>query len=264
MLVGLGLIATWSRGVLLVVAAVIAVVLGVATCFLLARTATSALAQALASRRFRDFAAVALALFGAGAALIANGVGNFSGFDPQLLRQLLGRAATVLGWTPFGWSWAIPAELARGHVALALVHLVLAAALVGGLWLAWGFFLARSLTSPLDGGGGGRTRKVSDSNRWNRIFPATPAGAIATRAMRYWRRDPRYLTSLASICIAPIVIAGTQLVNAHGVKPLVSFAPVFLALFLGRSWPRTSPMTAARSGLTSVRGSAGPTTGWDG
>ena len=232
-LVGLGLIATWTRGVLLVVAAVFAVVLGVATCFLLARTATSALAQALASRRFRDFAAVAIALFGAVVALVANGVGNFSGFHPELMRQLLGRAAVVLGWTPFGWSWAIPAELARGHAVSALIHLLLAAALVVALWLAWGYFLARSLTSPLDGGGGGTARQVSDRNIWNRIFPATPAGAIAGRAMRYWRRDPRYLTSLGAICVGPLVIVVTQLANPNGLKPLIAFAPVFITLFLG-------------------------------
>ncbi len=231
-LVGLGLVATWARSALLALAAVPAFVLGVATCFLLARTATAALAQALASRRFRDFAAVAIALFGAVVALVANGIGNYSGFHPELMRQLLRRAATVLGWTPFGWAWAVPADVARGHLVLAGVRLVLAAGLVAALWLAWGFFLDRSLTSPLDGGGAG-SRKVSRNRSIDRLFPATPAGAVAGRAMRYWRRDPRYLTALASICVAPVVLVVTQLANPHGYTPIVSFAPVTVALFLG-------------------------------
>ena len=231
-LVGLGLVLTWARSGPLVVAALLAFVLGVATCFLLARTATSAFAQALASRRFRDFAAVSLALFGAVVALAGNAVGNYSGFHPELMRQLLGRAASVLGWTPFGWSWAVPAEVARGHWLLAGAHLLLAAALVVGLWLAWGYFLGRSLTSPPDGGGGSN-RKVSDRNVIDRIFPATPAGAVAGRALRYWRRDPRYLTSLGAICVAPVVVVVTQLANPNSVKPIISFAPVFVALFLG-------------------------------
>ncbi|MBA8793147.1 ABC-2 type transport system permease protein [Friedmanniella endophytica] len=231
-LIVIGLVITWARDVPLALAALLAAPLGLATCFLLARTATSAFSQALASRRFRDFAAVALALFGAVIGITANLIGNYSGFHPDQMRGLLARAATVLGWTPFGWAWSVPAAVARGDWLGAVARLVLAAALVVALWLAWRRFLERSLTSPLTGGGGGG-RQVRAGTLVERLFPATPAGAVATRAMRYWRRDPRYLASLGGICVAPIVVVVTQLANPHRTQALIVFAPILITLFLG-------------------------------
>jgi ABC-2 type transport system permease protein len=233
-LVTLGLFATWSRGPGVLVATVITVPLGVATCFLLARTGTSAFSHALGSRRFRDFAAVALALVGAGIGLGVNAVANASAVtSPTELVGLLHRAGNVVGWTPVGWIWSVPAAVAAGAWGLAVIKLVLGGALVAGLWAAWRHFLDRSLTSASESGGG-PVRAVASGGLADRLFPASPAGAVAARCLRYWRRDPRYLASLGGICVAPIVIIVTQLINVeHGSRPLAAFAPVFLALLLG-------------------------------
>ena len=64
-LVGLGLVVTWARSPLPALTALVGAVLGIVTCFLLSRAATSAMASVLASRRFRDLALIALALSGA-------------------------------------------------------------------------------------------------------------------------------------------------------------------------------------------------------
>lgn len=232
-LIALGTVAAWSRSPLMIIAAVITVPLGVATCFLLARTATSAFSQALSSRRFRDFAAVAMALFGATIGLAINAITRATtDFSLAALRGLLEHVATALGWTPFGWSWSIPGALARGDWATAVIKLLLSVALLAGLWIGWRHFLTTSLTSPLESGGG--SRRVAAGSGIDRLLPANTAGAIAGRSLRYWRRDPRYLAQISGICIAPLIIIVTQLISHDGgSKPLIAFAPVLISLLLG-------------------------------
>jgi ABC-2 type transport system permease protein len=232
-LMSLGLLLTWSRSLTLTLAAVVAVPLGVATCFLLSRTATAAFTQALASRRFRDFAAVALALVGASIGIVSNLISGGASGDPQAALRLLHSVGRAFGWTPVGWAWSLPADVARGDWGVAGVHLVLAVALVGGLWWAWGYFLERALTSPLETGGA--SKAVKRNGFVDRLYPATPAGAVAARALRYWRRDPRYLSSLGAILVAPIVIVVALISNPgrDATSPIAAFAPAFLAVLLG-------------------------------
>ena len=232
-LIAFGLVATWSHGAIMIVGALIGALLGVSSCFLIARTATSAFSQALSSRRFRDFAAVAMALFGATIGLAINAITRATGsFSPEALRRMADDVATALGWTPFGWPWSIPAAVAQGNWGLVVIKLVLAATLVIALWFCWRYFLVRSLTSPLETGGG--TRKASTGGWIDRLLPATPQGAIAARDLHYWRRDPRYLAAISGICIAPLIIIVTQLISRDGANQLlIAFAPVLISLLLG-------------------------------
>ena len=80
-LVALGLIITWARTLPLTLAAIVTVPLGLATCFLLSRAATAAFASFLSSRRFRDLAFVALALFGASLGIGGNLIGSLVSTD---------------------------------------------------------------------------------------------------------------------------------------------------------------------------------------
>lgn len=232
-LVGLGLVVAWSRSPLLVVAAVVALVLGLPTCLLLARAATSAFAASLSSRRFRDLAFVALALVGGAFAVVGNAVSGIVRLGPDRLRAALATAATVASWTPFGWAWALPSDLARGHWAAAAVHLLLAAALVAGLWLSWGYFLGRRLVEPLEGGG--QAVRVRRSAFVDRLYPATPAGAVAVRTLRYWRRDPRYVAAVAGFVIGPAAIIVVTLTSPDTPGVLAVLAPAVLALLGGAS-----------------------------
>ena len=231
-LVALGLVVTWARTPALALAALVAAVLGTLTCVLLSRTATSAFASFLSSRRFRDVAAVLLALVGAFVGIAANLLGRAaSGEAADALPALLARVASLASWTPFGWAWALPADVARGAWAVAAAHLVLAVALVLGLRAAWTHVLAQRLVEPTLGGtGGGR---VVGSGRIERLFPADAAGAIAVRSLRYWRRDPRHVTLLASYLIAPLVLVVTLGANPAGVTRFTVFAPCVLAFVVG-------------------------------
>ncbi|HEY5821540.1 MAG TPA: hypothetical protein VIT20_06170 [Propionibacteriaceae bacterium] len=232
-LVALGLVVAWARTPALIFAALVAVVLGVVTCILVSRASTAAFAAFLSSRRFRDLAFVALALVGAVIAIAGNLIGSFAGTDVAELRATLGTVATFLGWSPFGWAWAIPADVARGAWLVAGVHLVLAVGLVGALWLAWEHFLAARLVTGSEDGGA--ARKVGHGTFVDRLYPATPAGGVAVRTLHYWRRDPRYLAGVAGFLIAPVVIMATQLANPEGSSAVIVFAPAMLGLFVGMS-----------------------------
>src|SRR3954454_8671453 len=128
-LVALGLLVSWSRGPAAVLATVIAIPIGVATCFLLSRAGTAAFSSVLTSRRFRDFAVVGLAVVAMLVGIGANLVGGLVNADLASLRVLLTDVATVAGWTPSGWIWALTAAVAQGHWLSGLVRLVLAVAL---------------------------------------------------------------------------------------------------------------------------------------
>ena len=233
LLVSFGLVVTWARTVPLTLVAVLASAVGTATCFLLARASTAAFASFLSSRRFRDFALVLLVVVGAGIGVGANLVGGLAGSSAGDPRRLLSGAAAILGWTPFGWAWAVPAEVAAGRWVSAGVHLVLAGALVVGLWVAWGHFLARRLVEPVDAGGAGT--RISPGGLVERLYPPTPAGAVAERTLRYWRRDPRYLAGVAGLLIAPVVLLVTQATNDDVTPALAAFVPVLLATLVGVS-----------------------------
>jgi ABC-2 type transport system permease protein len=233
-LVGAGLVLTWSRTWPLTLAALITFPVGVATCFVLSRAATSAFASFLSSRRFRDIAFVSLALFGVTLGIGGNVIGNLAGKDPAQMRGLLAEAANVAGWSPFGWAWAVPAAVARGDWLSAGLRLVLAVALLAALWWIWGHYLALRLTSPIEVSGGGA--RVRSGGFVDRIYPATPAGGIAARTLHYWRRDPRYLAGVAGFSIAPIIIVVSTLINPYpGSTRIAALAPILLALLLGMS-----------------------------
>ncbi|MFL6045127.1 MAG: hypothetical protein ACJ72M_08420 [Propionibacteriaceae bacterium] len=232
-LVGAGLVITWARTVPLTLAALIGAVLGVVTCFLLSRAATAAFASFLASRRFRDLAFVGVALLGVAMGIAGNMVSAIVRTDVGGLRRSLSNLAILAGWSPFGWAWAIPADVSGNAWAETGLHLVLAVALVGVLWMAWGHFLGVRLVSPTEGGG--TASKVRESAAVERLYPATPAGGVAARALRYWRRDPRYVAGIAGFLIGPIVLIVTQVINPEGTAAVAAFAPSLLGLLVGFS-----------------------------
>jgi ABC-2 type transport system permease protein len=232
-LVGAGLVITWARTVPLTVTALMGAVLGVVTCFLVSRAATAAFASFLASRRFRDLAFIGVALVGVSLGIAGNLISAIARTDIGELRRSLSNLATLAGWTPFGWAWAIPADVSRGAWAVAGVHLILAVVFVGLLWMAWGHFLAAGLVSPIEGRV--NASKVRASTAAERLYPATPAGGVAARTLRYWRRDPRYMAGIAGFLIGPIVLIVTQVINPEGTAVVAAFAPSLLGLLVGFS-----------------------------
>lgn len=196
-------VVTWSYSVLAIVVALIAAVLGSATCVVVSRAATSAASSALAGRRSRDvlsiIALVALLAFGPllnflTGSHVSYGSGTFAS------------AADILGWTPLGFAFAAPADVAAGHPMLALARLVLAAVTLALLLAGWSFALARTLEQ-------GPTHRqqsarVSGGLGWFSTLRSSPSGAIAARTLTYWRRDPRYFGSIALLVLLPLLVVG--------------------------------------------------------
>ena len=232
-LLGVGLVITWARSLPLMLAALLAMPLGVISCVLLARVATSALAAVLSSRRFRDLAVVGFVLFSVVLALASNLLGRLADTHPERLRAALAAVARALGWSPFGWAWAIPADVARDDWLVAGIHLVLAAGLVAALWWGWAYALDRRLTSPVEQPGD--SRPVKESSWVDRIFPDTPAGGVAARTLRYWRRDPRYLAGVAGFLVGPVILIVLQVINPVSNGLVAVFAPTLVGLLVGLS-----------------------------
>jgi ABC-2 type transport system permease protein len=160
-------------------------------------------------------------------------LGQLVDSDPERLRAALGAVARALGWSPFGWAWAVPADVARGDWLVAGIHLMLAAGLVAGLWWGWAYALERRLTSPVEQPGDSRPVKASG---WvDRIFPDTPAGGVAARTLRYWRRDPRYLAGVAGFLVGPVILIVLQLINPMANGLVAVFAPTLVGLLVGLS-----------------------------
>lgn len=219
-------VATWSRSPLGFVVALVAAVLGVAISFLLSRVVTAAFSRALASRRMRDVGAVLIGVLALGVALGNSFISRAVGQDPNAVRRAAETAYTIVSWTPFGWSWAAPADVASGDTLVGLVKLALAAGLAGLLWVAWGRFLARALESI----GEAETNADVETSRFvDRICPSNQVGAVAARCLRYWRRDPRYLTSLISVVIVPLMLTFALRDSPIGIMA----APIVLAAMFG-------------------------------
>jgi ABC-2 type transport system permease protein len=198
---------------------------GVLTCLLLARVLTTAVARALRGRRFRDIAAVVFAVGTATLGIAMNAVVGRGATHPDQLDAVFARIGRIAGWTPVGWVWAVPADLATGAYGRAAIRLVLALVLVALLLLAWHRLLGIALTSPSRDVSFGRVRSRGLPTA---LLPDTPAGAIAGRCLRYWRRDPRYVTTAVTAVIVPVLLLTWQATIGAG-STVILLSPVLLA-----------------------------------
>ncbi len=143
--------------------------------------------------------------------------------------------APVVGWTPFGWLWSMPADAVAGVWWAVAVKLVLSVAVFAGVWLLWARLLDRALTTPFETGG-----VASHVNATERgisgILPKGPIGAIARRTLQYWRRDPRrkmtgIMSAVVPLILSVAVSSGAQESNS-AYQLLV---PLFVISLLGTS-----------------------------
>lgn len=108
----------------------------------------------------------------------------------------------ILGWTPLGAAPGVVASLIDANYlsALAQVGIVAATLFLGIRW--WLGTVARRLAAPLDAvqrdDTGERNRPDGAETVLLRRLPYTPAAMVYSRAMRYFRRDPRMLGTLVT------------------------------------------------------------------
>lgn len=202
----LGLAISWRAHPGALAALVVCAPLGVALVVTLTRMVTAWLAAALRSRKFADAAGVILGLVAAGSGIVIQLVANLAvGEDGMDLEQVMDRLGTIAGWTPFGWAWAVPWDVAAGRWVEAGVRAALTAAMLAVCWRAWGVRLDAALTSPLEASGAGA--KVKADSLLERLTPDSAVGAICARSLRYWRRDPRHLVLAVTVLLVPALLA---------------------------------------------------------
>lgn len=224
---GVAQIATWSRGPLPVLFAILGLVLIVPTCVLAARVSSTISSVFLASRHSRESSGLVLLIVIAVAAPAITVLAAVD-WESQGLPIIL-RIASVLGWTPFAAAWSAPGDAAVGDPATGALKLMIALVFLAVLWGVWRVLVSLALTRPERGDRGAAHTGLG----WFGWLPATPFGAIAARSLTYWARDGRYRVGLAVIPIVPIVMVLALIVG--GVPPeVIAWIPVpVMCLFLG-------------------------------
>jgi ABC-2 type transport system permease protein len=222
-------VVTWSRGPFPLLLAVVSALLAVATCVLAARVTTALASLLLATRRSRELTGVIGTLV---LVLLAPAVILLSSVDwTRDGVAVLGDAADVVSWTPFGAVWSVPGDAAMGDASGALLKLVIAAATVALLWLAWDRLVAHMLVTPERE----EVVKTYGGMGWFDVLPARPASVIAARSISYWARDPRYLVSIMIIPVAPVVMILPFLIIGVPIETLALLPLPVMAIFLGWS-----------------------------
>ncbi|PID96971.1 MAG: hypothetical protein CSA84_02490 [Actinomycetales bacterium] len=232
-LVALGQFVVWTVSSASFVAALAAVPLGVVTTVLAARVVAALLARVMRSRRIRELATVALLLVvssgGIGLALISEAAGRSS------IAEHLEQIAGVLGWTPMGWAWSVPAAVSQGQVGTAVIRLILAIGLAGWLWRIWEREVAAALCRPTHDNASGTV--VRSARLLQRVFGVSPTGVIALRTLSYRRRDPRQLASTLSAFGLPFMVAVALSfrsgADGAGLGDGAFIVPLFLGFLIG-------------------------------
>lgn len=223
----LGFVVTWSRGIGETLLAVLAAVLALGSCVLVARVTTSIASFLLATRRAREFTGV-LGLFAL--VMISPVVILLSNLDWEKDgAAVIAQLADVLSWTPLGAVWAVPGDASSGDWGAALLKLLIAAATLWLLWVGWQGLVAKMLVTP----GREAASKAYHGIGWFDRLPHNPAGAIAARSITYWTRDARYWVSLVMIPVLPVILMLSLSIGGVSAEYLALLPVPVMSLFLG-------------------------------
>lgn len=217
---------TWWRYPIAALVAVLCAVVGVLTCVIGSRMLVALSSRIATGRRAREAKGMLIFI-----PLVM--VGPIILWLSQSLKDstdLLPRVAGVVSWTPLGAIWAVPADVATGDLGRAALEFAIGLATLGTFLALWRWALARALESPA---------RSAQAKRGIRglglfsVFPGTPSGAVAARALSYWMRDPRYAQSLISVPLVPVLIFVYAGSNGN-LAPLNAVAPI-IAILLSMS-----------------------------
>ncbi|RFA20345.1 ABC transporter permease [Subtercola boreus] len=218
----------WSASPLGAVLAVVGALLAVATCVLCGRIFSSVSALVLVTRRAREVAGVVgvfVLVLVAPADALALSL-NWGSADTTLGDTV----SRMLGFTPLGAAWALPAVAAGGDTGGAFLCFLIAAVTVSVLWVVWRTLVTLMMTSSRRDGA---VRAQPAALGWFGSLPSTPAGSIAARSLTYWARDPRYYVPLVIIPIVPIILAIPLIVVQFPLQQYALFPLPIMCLFLG-------------------------------
>lgn len=210
----------WWHTPFIAVVAVVCGAIGAATCVTGSRMLAALTVRISSGRRAREaktiLVLIPLVLLGPAILGISSLFREFSPALPAI--------AEVVAWTPLGAIWAVPGDLALGHMGRGLIHSLIGLTTLLTTVLVWRWALDRALEQR---GRSTANRATKRGLGWFGVFPGSPSGAVAARALTYWIRDPRYTQSLISIPLVPALVffysgASGDLIGLLLVGPIVA------------------------------------------
>lgn len=175
---------------------------GIALCLLLPRAILAHSAVRTTSRRAREIGGVLGIVIVLAVAYGASiGLQSLARADLDRLVEIARSVVRVATSTPLGALFSVPLDLAEGHVIPALLRALIGAAAIWGVWLWWRRSIDLAMRSALVGEASSGAAKVSPLVP--RGVKPSAFGAVMGRSLRYWKRDARYL---ASIAIMPVML----------------------------------------------------------
>ena len=218
----------WSVDLWALIAAAVLIPVALATCLLAAKTFGAALARAFASRRMRDVTSILLMIM-----LVTTGVWLQLALQTAVSlgdnATVFARVVDIVATTPFGAVFGVPLAVANADWAAAGIRLAIALVTVAVLAWIWQRQVRSRLTNPIQLRGGGTIR---GGGLLERLFPATPAGAIAVRSLRYRRRDPRLIINAIMLPFLPVFIMVVYSINDVMPNEILPYMALFLPFML--------------------------------
>jgi len=214
-------IATWAHWPAAIAGWLVSTPLAVLTAVVASRAVATVASSLGSGRRFRETAGILIFIPLILAGPIIAGVATGFAGNADTLAEVV----PLLGWTPLGAAWAVPADAAAGDLPAAGAKLVIALVTLALLWLLWRASLARSLSRPRQTSG---ASVRAGSVGWFGRVPTGAAGAVFARALTYWTRDPRYLRQLIAVPLVPVLLwfyarDGDPLVALAFSAPIIAF-----------------------------------------
>ena len=202
----LGITVGLAHGALAVLIAVIAALLQVLFCIVLARLVTTSLAGLMRSRRGRDLAALAVipifALYEVFAQVVPKAVGQH-----ELTAASFAGVDSWLRWLPPGLAPHAVQDASTGHSGAAVLRLFLAAAIIVVLGWLWARALGHALVTA-DASTQAATVK-GGALPFGRRGGLT--GTVAARSLAYQRRDPTSMVYLGLTVVIMVVVSISSL-----------------------------------------------------
>jgi ABC-2 type transport system permease protein len=222
----LGVTVGLASGFLGVPIALVAVVLQVLFCIVLARFVTTSLAGLLRSRRGKDFAGLlVLPIFALYEAFVQ--VVPRMTAEGKITANSFGGIDAWMRWTPPGLAAHAIRDASTGHPLTALLRLLLLAAIIAALGALWIRQLARALVT-VDTTTQAAAVKSAGLPFANRGL----LGTIAARAWAYQRREPRAKIFWGMTVV--IAVAGSFASLRNESYPVGLFsAALFMSIFVG-------------------------------
>jgi ABC-2 type transport system permease protein len=199
-------------------------------CVVASRTLISLLAPLLRSRRGRDLLVMIVTLV----AFVPATLRLFATHQGSNVRHEFARIADRVRYTPFALGGDAASDASHGHVLAALGAIALLAALIGVLLVVWSHAIPRAMTGAdlaprADPGTRRRHDELPLFPRHLNLIPKNRTGAVASKELRYYVRDPRRRGPLIAALLVPAAFLFLTLRNAH-TKPGVSTLLALVAL----------------------------------